>query len=87
KIYSLKAENGEVISKKGVMPDMKNIPAPVADAGHVPDVRGLGVMDAVYELENAGYKVVWHGNGHVSRQDPASGTKYTEGNTVTLELK
>ena len=55
--------------------------------GQVPDVKGLGVMDAVYEIENRGWRCVWHGTGHVRSQSPAAGTRLAKGNTVTLELK
>lgn len=55
-------------------------------AGTVPDVRGLGVREAVVRLEQAGYNVNFHGTGYVTAQQPAPGTKAAKGYKVTLQL-
>ncbi|MBR1407113.1 MAG: transpeptidase family protein [Bacteroidales bacterium] len=86
-IYAIDMDYGEVLDNKAPMPSM-SLPEREAPAeGIVPDVKGLGVMDAVYEIENRGWKCVWHGTGHVRSQSPAAGVKLAKGNTVTLELK
>ena len=86
-IYALDMGFGQTLEKKGSVPAM-GLPAQAkVERGYVPDVRGLGVMDAVYEIENQGYRCVWKGTGHVRSQSPAAGTKLAAGNTVTLELK
>ena len=54
--------------------------------GLVPDVRGMSLRDAVYLLENSGYRVQYNGKGRVLRQSPAHGARYIEGQVVSLEL-
>jgi cell division protein FtsI (penicillin-binding protein 3) len=54
--------------------------------GLVPDVRGMSLRDAVYLLENAGYRVRYSGKGKVLRQSPEHGARYFEGQIVSLEL-
>ena len=56
-------------------------------AGSVPDVRGLGVREAVVRLEKAGYNVGFSGLGYVVAQEPAAGTKLLSGAKVDLSLK
>ena len=52
----------------------------------VPDVRGLGMRDAVYLLEKYGLKVRVSGKGKVRSQEPAAGTACSKGQQVFLEL-
>jgi cell division protein FtsI (penicillin-binding protein 3) len=54
--------------------------------GLVPDVRGMSLRDAVYLLENSGYRVRHSGKGKVLRQSPQHGAKYFEGQIVSIEL-
>ncbi|MCX6300669.1 MAG: penicillin-binding protein [Bacteroidia bacterium] len=54
--------------------------------GLVPDVRGMSLRDAVYLLENSGYRVKYNGKGRVLRQSPAHGARFVEGQIVSLEL-
>lgn len=53
----------------------------------VPDVKGLGLSDAMYSIENCGYKCVYEGRGKVRSQSPAAGTKAAKGSTVTITMK
>lgn len=55
-------------------------------AGSVPDVRGMGLRDAVARLENENYNVTFTGTGYVRMQQPAPSTPLTHGATVTLTL-
>ena len=55
--------------------------------GPVPDVRGMGLKDAIYALENNGYKCSYEGIGHVSAQSPAAGIICAAGKTVHIRLK
>jgi cell division protein FtsI (penicillin-binding protein 3) len=41
----------------------------------MPDVRGMGIRDALYILENRGVKVRFQGAGKVKSQHPLPGTK------------
>ncbi len=53
----------------------------------VPDVRGMGLRDALYLLENAGLKVDYQGMGMVKSQSIAPGTPLrTELTTIQLKL-
>ena len=52
----------------------------------MPNVRGMGLKDAIYLLENMGLKVAIRGRGKVSMQSVAPGTALTKGIIVTLEL-
>ncbi len=52
----------------------------------MPNVKGMGLKDAVYLLEYIGVKVAVKGRGKVSVQSVAPGTGVTKGMTVTLEL-
>jgi cell division protein FtsI (penicillin-binding protein 3) len=54
--------------------------------GLVPDVRGMSLRDAVFLLENSGYKVKYNGKGKVLRQSPEHGARYFEGQIVSLEM-
>ncbi len=57
-----------------------NIPA-----GRIPDVRGMGVRDAMYLLESKGCRVDVRGRGKVKRQSIKPGTK-ANGQFVKLTL-
>jgi len=54
--------------------------------GLVPDVRGMSLRDAIFLLENLGYRVRYRGKGKVLRQSPSHGARYFEGQIVSLEL-
>jgi cell division protein FtsI (penicillin-binding protein 3) len=51
------------------------------------NVVNMGLRDAVYLLENQGYKVSFNGYGKVIGQDPAAGSKIDKNSTVTLILQ
>jgi cell division protein FtsI (penicillin-binding protein 3) len=52
----------------------------------MPNVRGMGLKDAIYLLENMGLKVAVRGRGKVALQSVAPGTALAKGITVILEL-
>jgi cell division protein FtsI (penicillin-binding protein 3) len=54
--------------------------------GLVPDVRGMSLRDAMYLLENSGYRVRYSGKGRVLRQSPEHGARLGEGNFVSLDM-
>jgi cell division protein FtsI (penicillin-binding protein 3) len=54
--------------------------------GVVPDVNGMGLRDAVYLLEKAGYKVKFTGIGKVIRQSVDPGVFVNRGTVITLDL-
>ena len=52
----------------------------------MPNVRGMGLKDALYLLENMGVKVAVTGKGKINNQSIAPGTALAKGVTVMLEL-
>jgi cell division protein FtsI (penicillin-binding protein 3) len=52
----------------------------------MPNVRGMGLKDALYLLENMGVKVAIKGRGKVLLQSVSPGTQLIKGITVMLEL-
>jgi cell division protein FtsI (penicillin-binding protein 3) len=54
--------------------------------GVVPDVNGMGIRDAVYLLEKAGYKVTFSGKGKVNKQSVEPGIFVNRGTVINLEL-
>jgi cell division protein FtsI (penicillin-binding protein 3) len=52
----------------------------------MPNVRGMGLKDALYLLENMGVKVAVRGKGKINNQSIAPGTALPKGVTVMLEL-
>ena len=53
----------------------------------VPDVLGMGLKDAVYELRKRGLKVNTTGKGYVTKQSIKPGSDAIKGTTVTLTLE
>ena len=54
--------------------------------GIVPDVSGMGIKDALYILENAGLRVQSRGRGSVIRQSLSPGTKFINGQIISIEF-
>ncbi len=55
--------------------------------GVVPDVRGMGLKEALFLLENAGLRVTFTGRGSVYRQSLKAGTACREGQPIEITLK
>lgn len=53
----------------------------------MPDVRGMGLKDALYLLENNNIKVIVKGKGKVKTQTVDPGVQLNENQKVTIELK
>lgn len=52
----------------------------------MPDVLGMGLKDALYLLENAGLRVKVVGKGTIRKQSLPTGTKFSRGTELILEL-
>ena len=52
----------------------------------MPDIRGMGLKDVLYLLENIGVKVAARGKGKVVSQSVQAGTVLSRGLTVYVEL-
>ncbi len=55
--------------------------------GIVPNVEGMGAVDALYMLENAGLRVNISGRGKVTSQSLVAGSNITKGQTISITLK
>lgn len=86
-IYAMDESYGQLLKSSGKMPDMSPEAPPTAKNGKVPNVKGLGLMDAIYAIENDGYRCSYSGVGHVVSQSPAAGSKLAEGGKVTIRLE
>lgn len=86
-IYAFDPDGGEILEASGKTPKMEAAEVPETPDGQIPDVRGMGLRDAVYALESRGYTAVWSGTGHVKSQTPAAGSKLGKGQTVQITLK
>ena len=88
-LWSLDSTWGEQFQARAKVPEMKPeyIATRQGSSIPVPDVKGMGLMDAVYAIENNGYKCIYEGIGHVVSQSPAAGKICTKGETIKLVLK
>lgn len=53
----------------------------------IPNVKGMGLRDALFTLESAGLKVSVQGKGHVVAQSVPAGSKATKGMHINIVLK
>ena len=52
----------------------------------MPNVKGMGVKDAVFILENMGMSVELQGRGTILKQSIAPGGRVSRGDLVVLEM-
>jgi cell division protein FtsI (penicillin-binding protein 3) len=62
------------------------ITAKPEEAKQVPDVKGMGLRDALYLLESRDMRVVAEGTGKVSRQSIPAGAAVERNQKITIEL-
>lgn len=87
-LWALDREWGETIRDRAKMPEMRaEYIGTRKGVGPVPDLNGMGLKDAIYALENNGYKCSYEGMGHVIKQNPAAGTICHEGKTIQIILQ
>jgi cell division protein FtsI (penicillin-binding protein 3) len=55
--------------------------------GRIPNLKGLGLSDALWEAESRGLRCTYTGSGHVQSQKPAAGTVAKEGDIIEITLK
>jgi cell division protein FtsI (penicillin-binding protein 3) len=64
-----------------------NMPVNITTSSLItPDVKGMGLKDAVYLLENKGFKVTVSGRGKVINQLPVAGTIFKKDQLMSLVL-
>ena len=71
------------LSQKDSLPEL----ATGVREGVVPDVCGMGLTDALFALENAGFKARVKGHGVVKTQSLPEGAKPKLGSEVLIQLK
>lgn len=87
-LWALESDWGTAIKERSGMPEMRaQYIGTRQGGGPIPDVKGMGLKDAIYALENNGYKCTYEGIGHVTSQSPSAGTIYQAGKTVHIKLK
>lgn len=91
KIYALDSEWNQPLERAGSVPvmtmDRKVENKSTEGNPTVPDVTGLGLMDALYLIENNGLKCSYSGTGHVTSQSPKGGERTASGTTVNIVLR
>ena len=87
KIYAIDGSWDESYSTAGSIPSMNRADSLVLKKGVVPDLRGLGLKDAMYIIESNGMQCLYSGSGHVVSQAPEAGSVLKDGATMTLLLK
>ena len=91
KIYALDSEWNQPLERAGSVPvmtmDRKVENKNTEGNPTVPDVTGLGLMDALYLIENNGLKCSYSGTGHVTSQSPKGGERTASGTTVNIVLR
>lgn len=88
-VWSLDSGWGEEVTQTGKVPqmDVGYIETEQGTGLPVPDLKGMGLKDAVYAIENNGYRCSYEGMGHVVSQTPAAGSEYKKGQTIRIVLK
>ena len=88
-LWSLDSSWGEDFQARAKVPEMRPeyIGTRKGSSIPVPDVKGMGLKDAIYAIENNGYRCQYEGIGHVVSQVPAAGKCYGKGETIKLVLK
>lgn len=88
-IWSMEPEWREEIRQNGAVPTMAASTAmfETTDGEVIPDLSGLGLKDALFTIENSGFKCSYSGVGHVSSQTPKAGSKAKPGDTIKIVLK
>ncbi len=80
---------GEELKARGSVPQMRaeHISTSKSPDVPVPDVSGLGLKDALYAIENNGYRCRHNGTGHVTSQSPKAGSMLAKGQTIHIRLQ
>lgn len=88
-IWAYDTDWGNELKAKGDIPQMKEEHISTEKAGDspVPDLKGLGLKDALFAIENNGYRCRHSGTGHVVSQTPKAGAKIKKGETISITLR
>ena len=73
------AKQDEVVLKtRNIEEDLKS--------GFIPDLRGMGIQDVLFLLENSGLTVHFSGKGTIKKQSLKKGKRFKNGSEIILEL-
>ena len=88
-LWAYSPDWGEKLKSRGEVPQMLADHITTGNSADipVPDLTGLGLRDAIYAIENNGYRCRHVGTGHVVAQTPAHGEKLKKGETITITLQ
>ena len=88
-LWAYDSDWGRTLKARGEVPQMRaeHISTAKDENAPVPDVKGLGLKDALYAIENNGYRCVHEGTGHVVSQSPKAGAKLKKGDTINIRLR
>lgn len=88
-LWAYSPDWGEELKSRGEVPQMLADHITTGNSADVPipDLTGLGLRDAIYAIENNGYRCRHIGTGHVVAQTPAQGEKLKKGETITITLQ
>ena len=64
----------------------RRLPRRHAAKNRMPDLRGMGLKDAIYLLESMSLKVAAKGKGKIRQQSIDPGTGISKNQKVTIEL-
>jgi cell division protein FtsI (penicillin-binding protein 3) len=87
KLMSLDPDIAAPIPSDSAGPQGMPVPTPQLVVEHgVPDVKGMGLKDALYLLEGSNLRVAVRGSGKVRIQSPEPGSDIKKNETITLQL-
>ncbi len=80
---------GDKLKSRGTVPSMKPDHISISKKADVPvpDLTGMGLKDALYAIENNGYKCRYEGTGHVVEQSPKGGDMMKKGEVISIRLE
>ena len=88
KVWAFDNEWGETTKEVYNIPYMKEEHIGTRQSvSPVPNLKGKGLKDAIYALENNGYRCTYEGVGHVVKQSLEAGKQGKKGETVHIILK
>lgn len=85
-IYAIDEKWSENVARTADVPEM-DVTRREDAQGRIPDLRGLGLSDALWAAECRGLRCTYSGSGHVSSQKPAAGSVAKEGDIIEITLK
>ena len=88
-LYAMDPRWRRTVSACEPMPEApKKVLVPERQAPEIaPDVVGMGLNEALYMIENSGFRCRFSGTGHVAGQTPSAGKTLKKGETITIVLK